>query len=217
MPGITQSSFPPVWPNSRRGNVLLELNWPNNWLAYCFSLPVNEMEPLQSYTILESEKALKIVSPKLSLNLKRDSKKWSHSPPMLSPLPCLADLLICEGNQSLTNLKLLLGDIDFKPFIKKQKTQKKPLAIPHFLPKRYRRKNLLQEGDLRILTLAWVAEFELSLVNRRVSSGGGGFSPRYPLCPTVSQLLLKNLPAMPALYVLASSTPCESPILTSEI
>ena len=38
--------------------------------------------------------------------------------------------------------------------IKKQKTQKALLTFPPFLPKRFRRNNLLQKGKRNIITLA---------------------------------------------------------------
>lgn len=49
------------------------------------SLLVNEMEPLQSYTVLQSEGALKISSPNLSRRIKQGSKKGSDSMERLRP------------------------------------------------------------------------------------------------------------------------------------
>ena len=45
-----------------------------------------------------------------------------------------------------------LWDIDFKLFIKKQKTQKELLAFSPFLPKKVRQKSLLQKGFLECST-----------------------------------------------------------------
>lgn len=50
-----------------------------------------------------------------------------------------------KGNKSFATLKLPFWDTDFKLFIKKQ-TQKETLALPPFLPKRFRQRNLFQEG-----------------------------------------------------------------------
>ena len=41
---------------------------------------------------------------------------------------------------------------DVNPFIKKQKTQKGPLTLPPFSSKRFRQKNLFQEGSLGLLS-----------------------------------------------------------------
>ena len=41
-------------------------------------------------------------------------------------------------------------DTEFKLVIKKQKTQKETLTLPSFLSKRFRQKNQLLAGDLRM-------------------------------------------------------------------
>lgn len=43
-----------------------------------------------------------------------------------------------EGNQSFATLKLPLRDINAELFTKKQKTEKKPLTFPAFLPNWFR-------------------------------------------------------------------------------
>ena len=43
---------------------------------------------------------------------------------------------------------------DFKLFIKKPKTQKEASILLAFWHKRFRQRNLLQEGDLRMFVLA---------------------------------------------------------------
>lgn len=50
-----------------------------------------------------------------------------------------------EGNHILLLSQLLR---------RRKKTQKEPLTLPLSLPKRFRRKNLLQEGNLSTVTLA---------------------------------------------------------------
>lgn len=73
---------------------------------------------------------------------------FSSNCPSLVPLT--SELQICSNT-----------DVDLKLVIKKQKNRKN-LDFPLFLPKIFRRKGLLQEGNLTL------ASFELSIVDRRV-------------------------------------------------
>lgn len=105
-----QPSFPPRFKvNSRRGNVLLRLNWPNNWLACCFSPLVSDMEPLQICRILESEEALKTLQSKTFTSPPRRVKqmKWLHANSVLRHVPQLCSYAMwwCgkEATQGTTN------------------------------------------------------------------------------------------------------------------
>lgn len=62
-------------------------------------------------------------------------------------------LILSEGNQKFATLKQLLGILIFKLFIKKQTSERTFASYPTlaFLPKRFRQKNLLQEGNLSML------------------------------------------------------------------
>lgn len=97
----------------------------------------------------------------------------------------------------------------FKLFTGKRKTQREPLTLSPFLPKSFRQRTQLLEGDLMTFPLA---QFELSRVNKRTS--GRCLLARYPLCPIVSQSLGRDFPAK---FVLSSSATCKLPILTFEI
>lgn len=59
-----------------------------------------------------------------------------------------------KGDQRFTALKYAFWEFDFKLVIKKQKTQKEPLTLFLSLPRRFREKNLLQKGSLRMFALA---------------------------------------------------------------
>lgn len=85
------------------------------------------------------------------------------------------------------------GDIDFKLVIKKQKTQEETLTLPLSCPRNSERQTCFRK-EIFGCCLSLV---ELSKVNRRVS--GRGLLARYTLCPSVSELPSKSLPA---LYVL---------------
>lgn len=70
-----------------------------------------------------------------------------------------------KENQSFVTLNLLFGILTISCFLR-NKTVREPLALPPFPAKEIRQRNLLQEGDLRMLALARV---ELSMINTRAS------------------------------------------------
>lgn len=55
-----------------------------------------------------------------------------------------------KGTQNFATLKLVLGILIFSCLLR-NKPQKEPLTLSHFLPKRCRQRNLFWEGSLRML------------------------------------------------------------------
>lgn len=60
-------------------------------------------------------------------------------------------ILNIEGNQNFTTLELLF-ELILSCLLRNKTTQKEPLALPPFLPKRCRQKHMLQEGILDFIT-----------------------------------------------------------------